>query len=176
MILEIVGIILSTVIVRAYLPSGSGMMMAYIIDAPTLICMLIIILPVLLKKGLAKDFGRAFGLLKKEYKCSFSELRHTLDVVEMMQKQVLCAGCIVVFQGIFLFLHSLSDWALLGPTLSVAILAFFYTAILELLLLPLQIEAKRRIVDYMDSEQDDEEVDEVQSGEAVNIEQDSEKA
>lgn len=172
MILEIVGIILSTVIFLAWIPYGSWMRMSYIVDAPTLICMLIIILPVLLKEGLAKDFGRAFKLLKKGCKCSFSELRHTLDVVEMMQKQVLCAGCIVVFQGIFLFLHSLSDWASLGPTLSVAILAFFYTAILELLLLPLQIEAKRRIVDYMDSE----ESDEVQSSKTVKKEQDSKKA
>lgn len=157
MIMEIVGIIVSIIILIFSVPGGSGL--AYIADWPTLICMLILTLPVLSKEGLAKDFARAFKLLRKEYRCSFSELRHALDVVEMMQKQILYAGVIVSFQGFFALLHSLDNFATIGPNTSVALLAVFYMAIFELLMLPLQIEAKRRIVDYIELEQDSEETE-----------------
>ena len=177
MIMEIVAIIVSTMIFELmFFGDRWGGALAYIVDCPTLICMLVIILPILLKKGLAKDFRRAFKLLNKKYECSFSELRHALDIVEIMQKQILCAGCIVSFQGIFITLHRLSDLASLGPNLNVSLLAFFYTAILELLMLPLQIEVKGRIVDYMDKEQDTEETGKVQETEEAEREQDAEKA
>lgn len=156
MLMEIVGIIVSIIIMIFSIPGGRWSGLAYILDWPTLICMLILTLPVLSKEGLAKDFLRAFKLLRKEYRCSFSELRHALDVVEMMQKQIFCAGVIVSFQGFFALLHSLDDLATIGPNASVALLAIFYTAIFELLMLPLQIEAKRRIVDYIEQEQDTE--------------------
>ena len=172
MIMEIVAIIVSTIIFEVmFFGDRWGGALAYIVDCPTLICMLVIILPILLKKGLAKDFRRAFKLLNKKYECSFSELRHALDIVEIMQKQILCAGCIITFQGLFITLHRLSDIASLGPNLNVSLLAVLYTAILELLMLPLQIEVKGRIVDYMDKGQDIEESDEAQE----TVEMESEK-
>lgn len=177
MIMEIVAIIVSTIIFEVmFFDDRWGGALAYIVDCPTLICMLVIILPILLKKGLAKDFRRAFKLLNKKYECSFSELRHALDIVEIMQKQILCAGCIITFQGLFITLHRLSDVASLGPNLNVSLLAVLYTAILELLMLPLQIEVKGRIVDYMDKEQDAEESDEAQETVETGREQDAEKA
>ena len=174
MIMEIVGIIVSIIIIIFSVPGGRWGGLSYIADWPTLICMLIIALPVLSKEGLAKDFLRAFKLLRKEYKCSFGELRHALDVVEMMQKQILCAGVIVSFEGFFAMLHSLDNFATIGPNTSVALLAVFYTAIFELLMLPLQIEAKRRIVDYMG--QDTEEAEKKQGVENTEKEQDTEEA
>lgn len=163
MIMEIVGIFLSTLIV-IWLSQGDWWReIIYFLDPPTLICMLILTTPVLLKKGLGKDFVRAVRLLNRKYTCSFSELRHALDVVEMVQKQILYAGVIVSFQGTFAMLRNLNDLSSLGPNLSVALLAIFYTAVFELLMLPLQIEAKRRIVDYM--EQDNEETEKGQDAE-----------
>ena len=170
MILEIIGIFISLLILIISLQNSLWGGLAWIIDPPTLICMLALTLPVLLKEGLGKDFLRAFKLLRKNYKCSFSELRHALDVVEMMQKQILCAGVIVSFQGLFVLLHELSDIASIGPNTSVALLAVFYTAIFELLMLPLQIEAKRRIVDYMDTEQDTAETEKGQDAEKAEKE------
>lgn len=174
MIMEIIGIFISLLILIISLQNSLGAGLAWITDPPTLLCMFVLTFPVLLKEGLGKDFIRAFKLLRKEYRCSFSELRHALDVVEMMQKQILCAGVIVSFQGLFLLLHSLSDLASIGPNTSVALLAVFYTAIFELLMLPLQIEAKRRIVDYI--EQDAEETEKKQGSENTEQEQNAEEA
>ena len=159
MVLEIVGILLSTIIFLELYQATWTSALANVWDFPTLACILVLTVPVLFQKRMAKDFLRAFKLLGEKYECNFSELRHALNVVEMMQKQVLCAGCIVTLQGFFLVFHKLSDMATIGPNLNVAMLAAFYTALLELLLLPLQIAAKRRVVDYMGNEQETDEAD-----------------
>lgn len=175
MILEIVGILLSTIIFLGLYQGAWGSALANVWDFPTLVCILVLTVPVLCQKRMAKDFLRAFKLLNEKYECNFSELRHALNIVEMMQKQVLCAGCIVTLQGFILVFHMLSDWTTIGPNLNVAILAAVYTALLELLLLPLQITAKRRIVDYMGNEQDAEEEDKEQNTKGAGTKQDIEK-
>lgn len=175
MVLEIVGILLSTIIFLVLYQGAWTSALANVWDFPTVFCILVLTVPVLFRKGMAKDFLRAFKLLNEKYECRFSELRHALNVVEMMQKQVLCAGCIVTIQGFVLTFHKLSDWTTIGPNLNVAMLAAAYTAFLELLLLPLQITAKRRIVDYMGNEQDNEEADKELGTEDIGKEQDAGK-
>lgn len=152
MIMEIVCVILTFVIFAVCSPGSS--VIALLLDAPTLLCMLMLCVPVLFRRGIMKDFLRGFRLLRRDYTCKFSELRNTLDVVEMMQKQVLCAACIIALQGIFMAIVSANEWVTLPLNISISLLSVFYAAILEMLLLPLQIEAKRRIVDYMDREED----------------------
>ena len=176
MILEIVGILLSTVIFLGLYQASWTSALANVWDFPTLACILVLAVPVLFQKRMAKDFLRSFKLLGEKYECNFSELRHALNVVEMMQKQVLYAGCIVTIQGFILTFHKLSDWTTLGPNLNVAMLAAAYTAFLELLLLPLQITAKRRIVDYMGDEQDLEEANRGSGADDAGKEQDAGKA
>lgn len=152
MIMEIVCVILTFVIFAVCSPGSS--VIALLLDAPTLLCMLVLCVPVLFRRGIMKDFLRGFRLLRRDYTCKFSELRNTLDVVEMMQKQVLCAACIIALQGIFMAIVSMDELVTLPLNISISLLSVFYAAILEMLLLPLQIEAKRRIVDYMDREED----------------------
>ena len=176
MILEIVGILLSTVIFLGLYQATWTSALANVWDFPTLTCILVLTVPVLCRKRMAQDFLRSFKLLNEKYECNFSELRHALNVVEMMQKQVLCAGCIVTIQGFILTFHKLSDWTTLGPNLNVAMLAAAYTAFLELLLLPLQITDKRRIVDYMGDEQDIEEGNRESGADDAEKEQDAGKA
>lgn len=156
MLMEIICIMVSFMLFGFSYPGFAAERTVNLIHLPVLICMLVLTIPVLLRRGVLKDFLRAFKLFRKDFSCSFGELRYTLDVVEMMQKQVLCAGCIVSFQGIFSMLARLSDFGSVGPHLAVALLSFFYSAVFELLLLPLQLEAKRRIVDYMEKEDEKE--------------------
>ncbi len=152
MIMEIVCVILTFVIFAVCCPGGS--VIALLLDAPTLLCMLVLCVPVLFRRGIMRDFVRGFKLLRRDYTCKFSELRNTLDVVEMMQKQVLCAACIIALQGIFMAIVSTNELVTLPLNISISLLSVFYAAILEMLLLPLQIEAKRRITDYMNREED----------------------
>lgn len=159
MIMEIISILLGIILLMTtgYGYSGNGFgldlsRLRHLLDIPSLVIMLVFTVPVLLKSGVWRDFKRAWRLLKKDYTCHLSELRRTLDVVEMMQKQVIYAGVICMLLSFVTILGLLSDLASLGPMMAVAILTMLYAVIFEMLLLPLQLEVKRRIIDYMETD------------------------
>lgn len=159
MLMEIISIILGIFLLGASYFGGGGFEMNrlwFLIDFPSLIIVLVFTVPVLLRGGMWQDFKRAWRLLKKDYTCHLSDLRRTLDVVEMMQKQVLYGGVVSVLMSLITVLGNLSDLASLGPNLAVAILSMLYALLIEMLLLPLQLEVKRRIIDYMDVDTEDE--------------------
>ncbi len=83
----------------------------------------------------------------------------------MLQKQVVCAGIMAMLLTFIIILRTLSDIHALGPNLAVAILTVFYATIIEMLLLPLHLEVKRRIIDYMELDGDVEE----ESGESEEM-------
>lgn len=159
MIMEIISILLGIILLMTtgYGYSGNGFgldlsRLRHLLDIPSLVIMLVFTVPVLLKSGVWRDFKRAWRLLRKDYTCHLSELRRTLDVVEMMQKQVIYAGVICMLLSFVTILGLLSDLASLGPMMAVAILTMLYAVIFEMLLLPLQLEVKRRIIDYMETD------------------------
>lgn len=156
MIMEVASIVVGLILMAIGCTGEEGFMpaIAKVIDIPTLLLILVLSVPVLFKNGLGKDFLRAFKLLRKDYTCRLSELRRTLDAVEMMQKQVIYAG---FFTGIFSCLYLLSVFSepeQLGPYLAITLLSGFYAVTIEMLLLPLQIEVKRRIIDYIEIEEE----------------------
>lgn len=158
MLMEIISIILGIFLLGASYFGGEGLEMKrllFLIDFPSLIIVLVFTVPVLLRGGMWQDFKRAWRLLKKDYTCHLSDLRRTLDVVEMMQKQVLYGGVVSVLMSLITVLGNLSDLASLGPNLAVAILSMLYALLIEMLLLPLQLEVKRRIIDYMEVDMED---------------------
>lgn len=140
-----------------------------LLDAPTLICILLLSLPLLFRKGMGKDFLRAIPmqfknhyvfsrkegkliLEKKTTVYSLAQMKRSLDAVEFMQKQILYSGILVVILPAIFMLSRLDDIAALGPNVAVTLIAVLYTTILELLLLPLQVDIKRRIINYMEEE------------------------
>lgn len=155
MIMEIISIMVGIILLVTYgYGEISPQRFLFLMDMPSLIIILIFTVPVLFRGGVWKDFKRAWRLLRKDYSCHLSEIRRSLDVVEMLQKQVLYAGVISLLLTLILILGMLSDLASLGPNLAVAILTMLYAMIIEMLLLPLQLEAKRRIIDYMEVDTD----------------------
>lgn len=160
MFMEIVSIILGVTLLVAFDYGGYGgfnmRSLIYLIDFPSVIIILVFTAPMLFRNGMWRDFKRAFSLLRKKYSCHLSELKRTLDVVEMMQKQLIYAGVIGMLLSLIHLLHILSEPASIGPNLSVAILTILYAMILEMLLLPLQFEVKHRIIDYMEIDTDTE--------------------
>lgn len=169
MIMEIISILLGIFLLGA-VDYGSGVIspngIKFFLDFPSLTIILALTVPMLFTGGVWEDFLRAWKLLKKNYTCHLSEIRRSLDVVEMMQKQLVYAGIISMLLSFIHILGMLSDLASLGPNVAVAILTMLYAVIFEMLLLPLQLEAKRRIIDYMEVDMDEEEtVARAESGE-----------
>lgn len=170
MIMEIVSILLGILISLGFSQGGTiGSLyhMAFaLLDLPSLAIILMFTVPVLIRGGVWKDFKRAFLLLKKGYTCHLSELRRTQDVLEMLQKQVVCAGIMAMLLTFIIILRTLSDLHALGPNMEVAILTVLYATIIEMLLLPLHLEVKRRIIDYMELDGDTEETFVAKDGDA----------
>lgn len=54
---------------------------------------------------------------------------------------------IYMLLSLITMLGNLSDLASVGPNFAVTILTMLYALVLEMLLLPLQLEVKRRIID-----------------------------
>ncbi len=156
MIMEIISIVggMIFLILMTYTGGDRTFALSWFIDFPTLLVMVIFVVPVLMRGGMWKDFKRAFQLLKKRYDCRLSELRRTKDVLEMIQKQIWYAGILTMMVSIMYIMVNISDPSLLGPNIAISILTLFYTVVLEMLLLPLQLEVKRRIINYMDLESD----------------------
>lgn len=154
MLIEIIIIIVGILLMNFTVISDGGGLgaLVYCFDIPTLICLLVLSLPILFRRGLWRDFFRAFRLLKKTYVCSLADLKRTKEAVALMQKQVLYAGIIVSTMGIIYVLGYLSDLQHLGPCMAVVVLSILYMAVLELLLLPLQYEVKQRLITYMEME------------------------
>lgn len=154
MIIELISIIVG-VVFMTLMCQGDGSLaenlIAYL-DLPSLICILIFSLPILARNGLWKDFLRAFKMLRKKFECSLSDIKRSLDAVEFMQKQVLYAGIIMSFISLIYVLRYSESMELMKLCIAVVLIGGVYTAAIELILLPLQLEAKRRIIDYMEKE------------------------
>lgn len=163
MIMEIISILLGILILLGF-SQGETLGNLYhtvvaLLNFPSLVIILVFTVPVLIRGGVWKDFKRAFLLLKNGYTCHLSELRRTQDVLEMLQKQVVYAGIMAMLLSFITIMKKLSDLASLGPNLAVAILTVLYATVIEMLLLPLHLEVKRQIINYMDLDGDTEESD-----------------
>ena len=129
---------------------GSLNMLALFADLPSLISIIILTVPILIRKNEAGDLKKAFRMLSKKNTYSLADMKRAKIAVEFAQKQILCAGAIISILGMVNILKNLSDMSKLGPSLAVVILSVFYAAILELLLLPVQVEVSSRIVNFME--------------------------
>ncbi len=154
MIMEIISIVggMAFLILMTYTGGDRTFSFDWFIDFPTILIMLIFIVPVLMRGGVWRDFKRAFKLLKKDFTCHLSELRRTKDVLEMIQKQIWYAGILTMMVSVMYVMVNISDPSLLGPNIAVVVLTMFYAVILEMLLLPMVLEVKGRIINYMELE------------------------
>lgn len=154
MLIEVIAIVVSVVLMAAVCGAqiGVGAVLTSLLDFPSLISLIVLAFPILLRNGMWKDFVRGFKLLKKSYTCSLADLKRTLDVVELMQKQILYAGVILTAFAVIIVLGFLQRPEVVGVNIAVALITVLYAAVLEMLLLPVQTEVKRRIIDYMEAE------------------------
>lgn len=152
MIIEIIIIVIVILFMAFSTAGGVGIVLLGSLDIISLICILVLALPMLARHGVWSDLVRGFKLMSKKYSYTLGELKKTKDAIEFLQKQILYAGVITTIFPLIYILKSVKDMILLAPNISVALIAILYTAILELLLLPLQVEAKRQIINYMEEE------------------------
>lgn len=120
----------------------------WFIDLPSLILLVAILIPGLLIMGEWKDFARSFSVGIKDF--SLLELKNIIEAVDAAQKlTVFGALFAIIISGVLLLGH-LDTPETIGPNLAVCFLSGFYAVIIEFFLLPLRLNAERKMNEEMD--------------------------
>ena len=99
-----------------------------------------------------KDFLKSFSVGIKDYK--LLELKNITEAVGAAQKLTIFGALFAIITSAILLLGNLSDPETIGPNLAVCFLSGFYTVIIEFFLLPLKLNAERKMNEEMDMEDD----------------------
>ncbi len=121
---------------------------SWFIDLPSLILLVAILIPGLLIMGEWKDFVRSFSVGIKDF--SLLELKNIIEAVDAAQKlTVFGALFAIIISGVLLLGH-LDTPETIGPNLAVCFLSGLYAVIIEFFLLPLRLNAERKMNEEMD--------------------------
>ncbi len=120
----------------------------WFLDLPSLILIAIIFFPGLLIMGVWKDFIKAFSVGIKPF--SLLELKNIIGAVDAAQKLTIYAALFAIIISAVLVMGQLDDPSTIGPNLAVCFLAGLYAVIIEFLLLPLRLNAERKMNEEMD--------------------------
>jgi hypothetical protein len=119
----------------------------WFIDLPSLLFIVLILFPGLLIMGAWKDFIKAFSVGIKPF--SLLQLKNIIEAVDAAQKLTICGALFAIIISGVLIIGRL-DPSTMGPNLAVCFLTGFYAVIIEFLLLPLRLNAERKMNEEMD--------------------------
>ncbi|MBQ1547054.1 MAG: hypothetical protein IIZ61_01540 [Lachnospiraceae bacterium] len=122
--------------------------LALYIDIPSIIFILIVLIPGLIIMGEWKNFIKSFSVGIKEF--SLLELKDIVIAVSAAQKLTILGALIAIITSIVLVLKNLDDLQMLGPCLAVCCLSGLYAAVIEFFLLPLRLNAEHKMNEEMD--------------------------
>ncbi len=123
---------------------------AWFLDLPSLIIIFLILIPGLIIMGEWKDFIKSFSVGIKPYR--LLELKNIIGAVDAAQKLTVFAALFgIIISGVLIMGH-LDNLEMLGPNLAVCFLAGLYAVIIEFFLLPLRLNAERKMNEEMDLE------------------------
>ena len=107
-----------------------------------------VLFPGLLIMGAWKDFIKAFSVGIKPF--SLLQLKNIVEAVGAAQKLTVYGALFAIIISGVLIMGRLNDPSTLGPNLAVCFLSGFYAVIIEFLLLPLRLNAERKMNEEMD--------------------------
>ena len=126
---------------------------AWFLDLPSLLLIVLILIPGLIIMREWKDFLKAFSVGIKPY--SLLELKNIVEAVGAAQKLTVYAALFAIIISGVLLMGRLDDPSTIGPNLAICFLSGFYAVIIEFLLLPLRLNAERKMNEEMDMGDDE---------------------
>ncbi|MCR5404079.1 MAG: hypothetical protein K6E91_09740 [Butyrivibrio sp.] len=151
--LVLLGELLLFVILFAFLIIGGSYglsAVAWFLDIPSLVIILMILIPGLFIMGEWKDFTKSFSVGIKEYR--LLELKNIVEAVGAAQKLTVFAALFAIIISGVLILGYIDDLTLIGPNLAICFLSGLYAVVIEFFLLPLKLNAQRKMNEEMDME------------------------
>ena len=126
--------------------------LAWFIDLPSLLLILLVLVPGLIIMGEWKDFIKSFSVGIRRY--SLLELKNIIGALEAAQKLTAYGALFGILISGILIIGIVDTPSKIGPNLAVCLLPGLYALIIEFLLLPLRLNAERKMNDEMDFEDD----------------------
>jgi flagellar motor component MotA len=120
----------------------------WFLDLPSLLCIILILIPGLIIMGEWKDFIKSFSVGIKQY--SLLELKNIIGAVYAAQKLTVYGALFAIIISGILLLGRLDTPSTIGPNLAVCFLSGFYAVIIEFFLMPLKLNAERKMNEEMD--------------------------
>ena len=120
----------------------------WFLDLPSFLLIALIFVPGLLIMGEWKNFIKAFSVGLRPF--SLLELKNIIGAVDAAQKLTVYGALFAIIISGVLLMGRLDDPETIGPNLAVCFLAGFYAVIIEFLLLPLRLNAERKMNEEMD--------------------------
>lgn len=120
----------------------------WFLDLPSILLIVLIFVPGLLIMGEWKNFLKAFSVGIRPF--SLLELKNITGAVDAAQKLTIYAALFAIIISGVLLMGRLDDPYTIGPNLAVCFLAGLYAVIIEFLLLPLRLNAERKMNEEMD--------------------------
>lgn len=112
------------------------------IDFPSIIVIIGFTAPILMASGLLGDFLKGFKVMgEKENSFTALELKRMLIANKLTITLIMLSGVMGTIIGWIGILTRLNDM-MIGPSLAVAVLTFFYAVIFTVLLIPIQAKIK----------------------------------
>lgn len=140
----LIGIFLSNILL---VQGGLSTVMCFV-DLPSLILIIIVLIPGLLIMKVWTDFIKSFSVGIKPY--SLLELKNIIGAVDAAQKMTVFAALFAIIISAIVILANIENVSVIGPNLAVCFLAGLYAVIIEFFLLPLRLNAEREMNKEMD--------------------------
>lgn len=127
---------------------GGAPAMAYFIDFPSILYVLIMTVVVLIISGTWRDFLKAFPLaMKKLASTEVRQVKKSMFAVKTAMVAVNAVGVMAFIIGIVIILGKLTDFARIGENLVVAMLSVMYGLVVTLLLIPIYTRLKAKLIE-----------------------------
>ena len=123
---------------------------SWYLDIPSIVLMFVFLVPGLMVMGEWKNFVKAFSVGIKPY--SLLELKSIIGAIGVAQKLAICSALLSIIIAGVAVLGCISDLSLIGPNLAICFLSGLYAVIIEFFLLPLKLNAEKRMNEEMDLE------------------------
>lgn len=146
-ITSLVGVIALIIAIGFIVIISGGMAdISWFMDLPSLIIIAGTSLLMLLATGMLKDFFHAFRYFyRTDDTVTKQQLIKSYTAIKLAMLTTMLSGILGVITPFIVILHGMSDLSTLGPNISVMCICVFYSATIDLLLLPIAFRLKAKI-------------------------------
>lgn len=133
---------------------GLAISLGRIADLPTIIVLVLFIVPMLASGGLLKDFNNAFRfVLGKKKAESLRELKRAKEAVRLIIRVLIAGSCFIACLESIVVLYEMDDISKLGPIFAVILLMMIYGLAVSLLLFPVESILNVKIHEFISEEE-----------------------